>query len=153
MKEVLKERTVYDTYYEAVDGTSFRSKEECEKYEESANGVLRSKFKNSIIKEGTEYSIFSVGSDESIVYAVKIETNADADTVKQLWIMSHTYIANTERYTKYLEEAFAKIDEAHTKGDILFVGEDCEGGIYIIDTRAHFMENIQNVGKEQDDLR
>ena len=153
MKEVKTERKIYDLSYEAVDGTRFTCKEECEKYEQSAKAVLWAKFKKLVVKEGTEYSMFTVGCDDSTVYAIKMETETDADVLKQLWVMDHSYLATTERYPKYQEEAFTKIDTAYQEMDILFVGEDCEGQTYIIDTRANIIEDLQNIDKKQDDSK
>ena len=82
-----------------------------------------------------------------------METETDADVLKQLWVMDHSYLATTERYPKYQEEAFTKIDTAYQEMDILFVGEDCEGQTYIIDTRANIIEDLQNIDKKQDDSK
>ena len=52
MKEIKKERTTTQTYYEyeALDGTIFNDKEECQKYDESALGLLN--YKVSLLKVG-----------------------------------------------------------------------------------------------------
>lgn len=44
--------------YEANDGTYFKDKEECVKYERTAEGVIRAAFNNLIIKRVSEYDLF-----------------------------------------------------------------------------------------------
>ena len=150
MKEIKTEKKIYSISYEAVDGTTFTCKDECEKYEQSAKAVLWAKFKKLVVKEGTEYSMFTIGCDDNTVYAIKMKTKADADVLKQLWVLDHDYLATTEKRSEYKKEAFTKIDTAYTEKDIIFVGEDCEGYTYIIDTRANFIENLQNIDKKKD---
>ena len=151
MKEIKTERTVYDIHYEAVDGTIFYNKEECEKYDDTARAVLRAKLKKLIVKEGDEYLFFGVGCKDSLVYAVKMETEDDMNAIKQLWTLDHTSISKSERYSEWESKAFTKIETAYAEMDVLFVGEDCEGCIYIINTRANIIEDLQNIDKKQDD--
>lgn len=151
MKEVKTERKVYDIHYEAIDGTIFYSKEECEKYDNTAKAVIRSYFMKLVVAEGTEYSFLHVGSDDNTTYAVKMRNENDANVVKQLWEIDHDYLHNQEHYLKYQTDDFTKIDTACAQGDILFVGEDYESNIYIIDTRANIIESLQNIDKKKDD--
>ena len=51
MKKLEKDLITKYTVFQAVDGTEFSQKEECEKYEESALGVLRGKIKRLTICE------------------------------------------------------------------------------------------------------
>ena len=151
MKEIKTERSVYDIHYEAIDGTIFYNKEECEKYDHTAEAVLRQRFNGMIVKEGTEYSLFSMGNDDATVYAIRMETEAEATTMKQLWEYYHEYMNDTPRYPVLQKEAYDCIDTAYQEMDILFVAEDCEHSLYIINTRANMIENLQNLDKKKDE--
>lgn len=151
MKEVKTERSVYDIHYEAIDGTIFYNKEECEKYDQTAEAVLRQRFNGMIVKEGTEYSLFGMGNDDATVYAIRMETEADATTMKQLWEYYHQYLQKTAGYSEVQKIAYDRIDTAYQEMDILFVGEDCENCLYTINTRANMIEDLQNIDKKKDE--
>ena len=142
MKEIKEERKVFDIKYEAIDGTIFYNKEECETYEKSAKAVIRAKFKKLVLAEHNEYSLFKVGNDEDIVYVVKMPKIQDADTVKQLYMADHEWATKNEEYQKYIDEAFGIIDKAYEEKDILFIGENYEGETYIITTRNTLIETL-----------
>lgn len=152
MKVINKERTVTDTYYEAIDGTQFRTREECEKYDTTAGAVLRQRFLKLVIKKTTEYNFFGVGSDEDIVYAVKMETEADMNAVLQLYYTDNSWILNKEDDTanEYKERAFNMVNTAFTENDILFVGENYDGEIHLINTRANIIEDLQKIDRKEE---
>ena len=50
MKELKKEVTRYETYYEADDGTQFINKADCESYEKSKQGLMMRFLKSKAIK-------------------------------------------------------------------------------------------------------
>lgn len=59
MKELKRTVTTEETYgFEASDGTVFSSKEECLKYEDSANYVIRRNAKNLLFREWDCDSLF-----------------------------------------------------------------------------------------------
>lgn len=150
MKEIVKERTKVETYsmYQAADGTVFDTKEECEKYEQTARFVLNTKFKRLVVKETTEWDLFHAGSDENIVYAVRLEKEADADTVMQLYCHDNSWINQSEE--NYKEKTYNLIFSAFVNGDILFVGENCDGEIYLITTRNKIIDNLNNIGADNE---
>ena len=51
MKEISVEKTLTVRKYEAVDGTLFDDKDECQRYENTARCVLLSKYNKLIIKK------------------------------------------------------------------------------------------------------
>lgn len=71
--------------YEASDGTQFKTKEECEKYEQTAAYVIKERFKKLVIKEieGCDLTnfgeaFFNAAPDEDWYYAlVEIKNEAD----------------------------------------------------------------------------
>lgn len=75
MKEITVTKTVVEvTGYEASDGTRFKTKEECEKYEQSAEAVVSKMFEDICVKpfedndprlpECTIFESFGYGSEE-----------------------------------------------------------------------------------------
>ena len=150
MKEVKNERTVYDIVYEAVDGTQFPGREQCELYEKTARCTVYTRFEKLIVKKGNEYTIFGVGCEDSKVFAVKIASTEDVDTVMQLYIIDNTWILQND-HSDIRDRAYTKILKAYKTDGILFVGMDCEDSIYIIDARETVLERLNNIGEEKDD--
>lgn len=72
--------------YKAIDGTYFRDKDECQRYEKSAEVVLLSKLKDIQINEISCEDLFE-SSGEGI-YRVIIPTLSEhIDILNQLWIL------------------------------------------------------------------
>lgn len=146
MTEKQIERKVYDTFYVAVDGTEFSEKAECEKYEQTAHAVVREKFLKLVISKKTEYNFFHVGSDDTTVYAVKMQSQEEADTVLQLYFLDKPYVLRDEEAPrKFKERAHNMVNTAYQEQDILFVGENYEGEIFLINTRANIIEDLQMI--------
>lgn len=149
MKEIKIENTVYTTQYEAIDGTRFTSKEECEKYDNTARAILKEKFRKLVVEEGTEETFFICGSDENATYAVKIASEEDADTVLQLYFIDNPWILREgENRDSMRDRAFKMVDKAFKEKDILFVGENYEGETYLITTRNTLLEKLNNIDKK-----
>lgn len=156
MIEITKERTKVEKYtvYEATDGTEFRTREECEKYEQTAHAVVRTKFLKLVVEEKTEWDLFGVGSNENTTYAIKMNTQEDADTVLQLYYLDNPYVLKEEETPKkYKERAFNLVNTAYQEKDILFVGENYEGEIYLINTRNGIIRNLLNIDKPKEEVK
>lgn len=126
MKEIKKTIESYKFIYVAVDGTEFEDKEECRKYEQSAKGVLLAKFMPLVLKHKTEFEIFGAGNDDSYISIVKLESQADADIVLQLYCLNNPYITKDDR-KKDLEEISSRIRKAAEEKDCIFIGHGYEG--------------------------
>lgn len=149
MKEIKIENTVYTTQYEAIDGTRFTSKEECEKYDNTARAILKEKFRKLVIDEGTEETFFICGSDENTAYAVKIASEEDADVVLQLYFLDNPWVLDEKDYNKSVrDKALKMVDRTLKEKDILFVGENYEGDCYLITTRNALIEKLNNIDKK-----
>ena len=62
MKAITNVKTVEEIVgYEACDGTRFTTKEECEKYENTATAVIKGRFKKLVVKEMEGMDITSEG--------------------------------------------------------------------------------------------
>lgn len=135
MKEIKKERVVFDYEYEAYDGSIFKTKEECVKYEETAQCVIIKKFNDLIEYSSNECSLFNCGSDDYIIDFVKPKTQDDADTIMQ---MLELYNANDDRARKLIKEA-------QENNDYLLIGHDTYdvNNIYVWNTRSSILNSIK----------
>lgn len=149
MKEIKIEKKSYDIKWEAIDGTQFYSEEECKKYEESAVMVLWARFLKLVVAKHNEYNLFGVGCDDSTVYAIKMNTQDDMNVVMQLYLLDNPWLLKAQNGEQLKNRAFSLIDKAYRDNDILFVGQNCEDCIYIIDSRQSFFERLENLDKEE----
>lgn len=135
MKEIKKERTVYDCKYEACDGSIFKTREECIKYEETAQCVIRKKFNDLVEYSSDECSLFNCGSDDYIIDFVKPNTQDAANIIMQ---MLELYNANDDRARKLIKEA-------QENSDYLLIGHNSydKDYYYIWDTRINILNNIK----------
>jgi len=149
MKEIKKEiiRKDYTYQYESFDGNLWDTKEECEKYEKSAEGVLKLKFQNLIVDKQNAWDLMR-GYEDNDVIGLKLTKEEDKDTVLQLYLLLNPHLLNdSERYKEYLEQYRSYINEAFEKKDLLLMGINCEGDYYFIGPRNKFIENLKNFGK------
>lgn len=150
MKEVKIERKSYDVIWESFDGNTFRSKEECEKYESSAYAVVKQKFLKLVVASENEYSLFNTGSDDNIVYAIRIPKEEDMNTVLQLYYLENPYVLGEEEHAvKLKQRACDMVSEAYEYKDILFIGENYDGYIYIINTRLNIIDKLKSLDKKK----
>lgn len=81
MKELTITRTITEvTGYQAEDGRIFSSKEECEKYENTAYSVIKRDFEKLKLAEYCECQVFEnqgYGSDEYMYWLVEIKNSDD----------------------------------------------------------------------------
>lgn len=146
MKKIQKERkSCYDVFV-AVDGTEFLTEEECKKYEESAYGVLMARYKKLIVKSGTEYDLVPSGSEDNSCEVVKVETQADADTVLQLYLLINPHIAKAESdfCMNWRERAEKLCSRALAENDYLIMchGYEYNDNFWFIGTRNSVKEGI-----------
>ena len=92
MREIIKTRTIEEVVgYEAIDGTQFDTREECEKYEKiTARAVIVERFKKLVVNYIEEATITDCGNGfvgagcgEDWYFAlVKINNETDLDTLR-----------------------------------------------------------------------
>lgn len=90
MKEIKRERKIEEvTGYEAFDGKWFKEKEECEKYERSAYGVIAKEFESLFVRERfAECSIweeYGYGSEEFEMAIIYIKDANDLHTANKYY--------------------------------------------------------------------
>ena len=150
MKEIKKERTTTQTYYEyeALDGTIFDDKDECQKYDESALGVLN--YKVSLLKVGKEDMNcwdLCYGYEDNKCFALKPVNKEDRDTILQWYIGHHPYYLSNESNKVAINKIADIIQRAWHEDDIIFFGLNCDEEPYIMNTRNHMIDNLKNFDK------
>lgn len=140
MKEIKKEivRKEYQTVYIATDGSEFYDRNECEKYEKSAMGVVSSRYKEFVVKSTTEEGLTKCGSGDYIIEVVKLTEYSDIDIVVQLYCLLFSTNDN-EQITKIRELC----KQAIRTGDLLLI---CRGydydSFWVIDTLTDYLNYI-----------
>ena len=101
-------------------------KEECRKYEQSAKGLLMTKFWPLVLKQRTEFEIFGAGNDDSMISIVKLQSQADADVILQIYLLDRPYMLKDDR-KKDLDEIASRLKRAAEEKDCIFIGHGCDG--------------------------
>ena len=151
MKEITKERTKVEKYvvYQAVDGTEFNSKEDCEAYDNSAKGVLRGKLKALIVNN--EYNGWDLmgGNEDSAIIAVKVPTEADIDIVLQNYYLDQSWILKDGR-EEFRNKVILAVNQAYREQDVILFGINCDNDLYLIDTRNNIINRLNNLDKKEE---
>lgn len=147
MKETYVTREVRELFYEASDGTTFKDKAECKKYEESAKCVLLTKYQPLVVRESNPDELFRHGNDDDILDVIKITKEEDVNTVMQLYFYYNT--------SKYSEERAPKIKDllarALTENDLVIIYRGyCEqtDSFCVVGALNSIFENIKNLCNE-----
>lgn len=148
MKEIKEEIKTYKTRYQAIDGEMFDTREECEKYDNTAKAVLMSKYNKLVKKSLTEYNLLNMGCDDNDLDLVILNTLDDVDTVKQLYCLMNGYDINDKTNNTWRDKAFATIDKSFNDNDPLFVGkrmyDEC---FWINGTKSEMIKKIEDFCK------
>lgn len=139
MKEISVEQKTYIRKWEAKDGTQFNSKEDCEKYEDSAKCVVLAKYKDFVIKESDEYHLFGVGNEDCQVDIVRVPNEKAIDTIFQVFCFFRDWESDENK-----EEVRKKIVHAYEYNDFLLIQRGYElDDLYIIGTLDDVIEQIK----------
>ena len=109
MKEEIREKIGTETIYIAYDGTEFKDKEQCKKYEDSAKCALLSKYKPCVIKTITEYDLFGVDSEEYEYDLFNLQYSWQIDLLIQLDFLNYNRGKEYEELRERLEKSIGKI--------------------------------------------
>ena len=146
MKEVTKEHKTTYTVYQAVDGTEFNAKEDCEQYENTARGVLRGKLKSLIVNDIWNGWDLMGGNEDNQIVAVKVPDENSIDIVlqnyylDQPWILGESNICRRENFVK-------AVHQAYKEQDVVLFGINCDGDLYLIDTRNNIINRLNTLDK------
>lgn len=140
MKKIQKERVSYYDVYVANDGTEFNSQEECQKYDNSALGVVRARYEKLVVKTKTEDDILGIGSCEVVVKILRIKSEDDVNTVMQMFLLENPHLMdNKERVEKTEKE----ISLALTEDDFLVVNHGYDyDAFWVMGTTRQLKEQI-----------
>lgn len=144
MKEVTKEKVQKYIVYEALDGTEFNDKAECQKYEESAKGVIRARIAKLTVGKATAWDLLA-GSDDNEVVGIKMQNGRDLEYVKQFFMMECSWYGEVRT-----KEIFDVIEKAYDDNDIVLFGINCDGDYYWINALQNIVNNLMSFGKEKD---
>lgn len=147
MEVITRERVQKSTYnvYLANDGTEFSDKEECKKYEESAQGVLMTKIKHLIVNDITEEAFWSFGSCDNTIWVIKVESQGDVDTIMQTYLLLNSFLMQNE-YKDRVERARALVQRALVEKDFLFVGRGFDmDSFWFIGTLSTMKEDLDKL--------
>lgn len=76
----------YKTVYVAVDGTEFEDRNECERYDKSAMGVVKGRVKKLAVKVTDGWTAVGGDSDHE-VWIVVPKTPEDVSSIRQLLVL------------------------------------------------------------------
>lgn len=141
MKTTTKEiiRKECKTVYIANDGTEFTNDVECKKYEQSALGVLNSRYKEFVIKTISEEELTKMGNCDSVLEVVKINNCDGMDVLAQLYCLYHSY----EQSSEYVDRVRNICKRAIKTGDLLLVARGYEyDNFWVIDTLTDYLTSI-----------
>lgn len=149
MKEIKETETRYITKYQAIDGEIFCTKEECEKYDSTAKAVITAKF-NKL--EKVAYSSWEVhgGSDDNVTFAVKINSQKDADILLQRFYLDNSWVLSGND-SRYRDKCEAMVEKALKEKDFILIGFNCDDEMYFINTRNTLVNNLNNLGNHEDE--
>lgn len=118
--------------YEAVDGTFFTSKEECRKYEESAEEVVRARYDKLLLGQATEMELYDIGCEDTMYDIIRIESEED--------------LFNANMLAEFTELGSMKIDPKYIgKTLIVYRGQPCydENYFYPVGTIDEVLNRIR----------
>ena len=150
MKEVTKERVQKYTVYQAVDGTEFNTREECQEYDNSAKGVLRGRLKDLIVNDKYNGWDLMGGNEDHNIIAVKVPTEADIDIVLQNYYLDNPWILQDGR-EEFRNELILAVNQAYREQDVILFGINCDADLYCIDTRKNIIDRLNKLDRKEVD--
>lgn len=144
MKEITKEKKSTYTVYQAIDGTEFNSKEECQKYEDTAKCLLLTKYKPLVKRTVSEYDIFNTGSDEYMIDILQyLSSESDIDILIQL---DRLYCGGKKLNDDFYNNMRSRLEKCLKNRDIVLIGRGTEydnyDNFYILTTLQEITDNI-----------
>lgn len=144
MKEITKEKKSTYTVYQAIDGTEFNSKEECQKYEDTAKCLLLTKYKPLVKRTASEYDIFSTGNDEYMIDILQyLSSESDIDILIQL---DRLYCGDRKLNDDFYDNMRSKLEKCLKNRDVILIGRGTEydgyDNFYVLATLQEITDNI-----------
>ena len=144
MKPIEIEKVTKVTHYEAIDGTTFTTEEECVKYEDTAKCVLLTKYKPLVKRTASECDIFNTGSDEYMIDILQyLSSESDIDILIQL---HRLYCSGRNFKDDFYDKMRSKLEKCLKNRDIILIGRGTEydgyDNFYILTTLQDITDNI-----------
>ena len=144
MKPIEIEKVTKVTRYEAIDGTTFTTEEECVKYEDTAKCVLLTKYKPLVKRSASECDIFNTGSDEYMIDILQyLSSESDIDILIQL---HRLYCSDRNFNDDFYDKMRSKLEKCLKNRDIILIGRGTEydgyDNFYILTTLQDITDNI-----------
>lgn len=144
MKPIEIEKVTKVTHYEAIDGTTFTTEEECVKYEDTAKCVLLTKYKPLVKRTASECDIFNTGSDEYMIDILQyLSSESDIDILIQL---HRLYCSDRNFNDDFYDKMRSKLEKCLKNRDIILIGRGTEydgyDNFYILTTLQDITDNI-----------
>ena len=144
MKPIEIEKVTKVTHYEAIDGTTFTTEEECVKYEDTAKCVLLTKYKPLVKRTASECDIFNTGSDEYMIDILQyLSSESDIDILIQL---HRLYCSGRKLNDDFYNKMRSKLEKCLKNRDIVLIGRGTEydgyDNFYILTTLQDITDNI-----------
>lgn len=144
MKPIEIEKVTKVTHYEAIDGTTFTTEEECVKYEDTAKCVLLTKYKPLVKRTVSEGDIFNTGSDEYMIDILQyLSSESDIDILIQL---HRLYCSDRNLNDDFYNKMRSKLEKCLKNRDIVLIGRGTEydgyDNFYILTTLQDITDNI-----------
>ena len=144
MKPIEIEKVTKVTRYEAIDGTTFTTEEECVKYEDTAKCVLLTKYKPLVKRTVSECDIFNTGSDEYMIDILQyLSSESDIDILIQLHKL---YCSSRNLNDDFYNKMRSKLEKCLKNRDIVLIGRgteyDGDDNFYILTTLQNITDNI-----------
>ncbi len=144
MEEIIKEKRSTYTVYQATDGTQFNSKEECQKYEDTAKCMLLTKYKPLVKRTASEYDIFNTGSEEYMIDILQpLSGESDIDILIQL---NKLYCGGRKLNDDFYSNMRSKLKKCLKNRDVILIGRGTEydgyDNFYTLTTLQEITDNI-----------
>lgn len=141
MKEIIKEKKSTYTIYQAIDGTEFSNKEECQKYEDTAECVLLTRYKSLVKKTVSEDYIFNTGNSEYNIDVLQyLSSESDIDILIQL---NKLYCTRRKFNDTFYDKMRSRLERCLKNRDIILIGRGVEyEDFYVLTTLQEITDNI-----------
>lgn len=144
MKQIEVEKVIKEIWYEAIDGTTFKDKAECEKYDNTAEAILRQRYQPLVLKTLSEWELFKCGSEDCYYDLVIANNTNDVENIVKLILLHHNYLT-TESYKDKLAEIEKLCMQAMNEGDIILISREYEtDSFWVSDTWNNRFNHISN---------
>lgn len=130
--------------YQAIDGTEFNSKEECQKYEDTAKCLLLTKYKPLVKRTASEYDIFNTGSDEYMIDILQyLSSESDIDILIQL---NRLYCGGKRLNDDFYNNMRSRLEKCLKNRDVILIGRGTEydgyDNFFVLTTLQEVTNNI-----------